>query len=381
MFSENLVAALSPSIRGLLRPSRISAAQVIPENVFLFDDAHAPAAAPRSIECDPVDTCNHQCPWCFTRPYRGNELADCQPIADTLRAFSESGGISVHFSGGGEPLLWKPIRQPQNALGGKTILEFASELGLYSGLITNGLLLDQLPPLERVPLLAFVRVSLDSIDSVGHAQRHACSEQEFPKIIDALRNLVIDRQRKLTPGIGVSVIVDPSRSQFIALREFQALADLASNIGLDFVQIKHVHSSDEAGAEAHMRRIADIVAGCDWGDCEPWVHRYEAAKPAQLCRVTRLIEAVGAPMRKYPCCHLFGRVAWERTNDLSDRATRGCTSQVCRYRSINDVLDEAQDADSLAVARERLHANLASFGFHPFRLFPSAPRLFGDGLA
>jgi len=242
-----------------LRLSRLSAAQLIPENVFLYPDCLAPTSPLRAVEIDPFEACNHRCAWCFTEPFRHSASARDEDLAGYLRRFVEQGGVAVHYSGGGEPLLHKAFSRNSDAYDGRTLLEYTCALGLTAGLITNGVLLNELPSLSRLPTLALVRVSLDAADADCHQSRHGCGRSDFARICDALQAILKCRGRNIAPAIGASFIVDPQRRQFVERQELMAMRDVAVGLGLDFVQIKHVHVADADVADEQMGEVAAMV--------------------------------------------------------------------------------------------------------------------------
>jgi PqqA peptide cyclase len=92
------------------------------------------APRPLSLLCELTYRCNLQCPYCYNplelRDYR-DELSTDQ-WTRTLQQAAALGIVQTHFSGG-EPTLRRDL---------PALIEAASELGLYSNLITQGTFLD-----------------------------------------------------------------------------------------------------------------------------------------------------------------------------------------------------------------------------------------------
>jgi PqqA peptide cyclase len=92
------------------------------------------ATRPLSLLCELTYRCNLQCPYCYNplelRDYR-DELSTEQ-WTRTLQQAAALGVVQTHFSGG-EPTLRRDL---------PALIEAASELGLYSNLITQGTFLD-----------------------------------------------------------------------------------------------------------------------------------------------------------------------------------------------------------------------------------------------
>jgi PqqA peptide cyclase len=146
------------------------------------------APRPLSLLCELTYRCNLQCPYCYNplelREYR-DELSTEQ-WSRTLQQAAALGIVQTHFSGG-EPTLRRDL---------PALIEAASELGLYSNLITQGTFLDD-ALLDRLLAsgLDHVQISIQApetelADSIAGAVVHA-------KKIDALLR-VRDREVALT---------------------------------------------------------------------------------------------------------------------------------------------------------------------------------------
>ncbi|NQT93485.1 MAG: radical SAM protein [Lentisphaerae bacterium] len=361
----------------------VTKAQLIPENILLHG-LQSPREYPACIEIDPVDGCNHSCRWCFTRPYREGRVLPTADLKRLVDRFAECGGQVVHFSGGGEPLLHPMLWEATGCLGSRSLLEYLSERGIWTGLITNGALLDRLPPLASLPYLAFVRVSLDATCPKDHAVRHGCSSSDFGRIIDGIRALVDARGSHCVPAIGVSCIVDPTTDQFASLAELAKLRDAVAPIGIDFVQLKHIHTEDGHSADQLMQWVGDSAESIDWEGVEVWAHRYEQPTAVGPCHLQSHIGAIDASRRLFPCCHLFGREGHGRDLQAGRRTEplAGCPAPVCRYSSVNKVVTASvEDAQGTVLDHHLsvLRQNLDQYGFHPYRLFGAAPTLVKNG--
>jgi PqqA peptide cyclase len=146
------------------------------------------APRPLSLLCELTYRCNLQCPYCYNplelREYR-DELSTEQ-WSRTLQQAAALGIVQTHFSGG-EPTLRRDL---------PALIEAASELGLYSNLITQGTFLDD-ALLDRLLAsgLDHVQISIQApetelADSIAGAVVHA-------KKIDALLR-VRDREVALS---------------------------------------------------------------------------------------------------------------------------------------------------------------------------------------
>ena len=111
---------------------------------------------PVSVLCELTHRCPLQCPYCSNPVQlerRSQELSTEQWI-DLLRQAREIGILQVHFSGG-EPAARKDLEQ---------LVEAAEGMGLYSNLITSGVLLDD-QRIARLAALGLKHVQISIQDS------------------------------------------------------------------------------------------------------------------------------------------------------------------------------------------------------------------------
>ncbi|MFZ2193800.1 MAG: radical SAM protein [Candidatus Moraniibacteriota bacterium] len=119
--------------------------------------------------------CNYACQGCFRYPERRNGLSNLLRISDyihLLREFKKSGGLAIEISGEGEPL------HPQNQFRTLSIIRYASKLGLWTTLITNGSLLTQKILKELRDLQVALIVSLHSLEKQSY-EKDSCRRDSF----------------------------------------------------------------------------------------------------------------------------------------------------------------------------------------------------------
>lgn len=367
---------------GTLGPAtaRVSARQIIPENFLLHGDVSSSGI--RFLEVLPQDICSHRCSWCFTTSSRTSQHLDAYQAFVRLTAFARSGGKSVLFSGGGEPLLCRYLVEPYGIFGHETIIQWLDKLGLVSAVITNGVNLSRFIEHNRLAVtkMAFIRISLDAYDSKLYAQRHQTSEREFERVLKGIRRLVDLRGVGYQPAIGISFVVSRHSGIEPTERDVNGVARLSRSLAVDFVQFKHAHIAGKRAADKTMQHLYALCEETYWGRTEYWVHRYRAPRPRSLCVVPTVAQVLGAGNTRYPCCHRQDApLPGQGTGPGFEEAEiADCSSNICRYRSLNDTLLEARSGTSQTLkAFDRLKRSLMLHGFHPYRLFPSAPDLVG----
>jgi len=355
--------------------SKVSAAQLIPENLLLYDITKSTYIL--QVEVDPIDYCNHKCKWCFTANFRHNKQLSLIDLKKYLSHFYKSGGKSVVFSGGGEPLLYKYIYTKNNVFDNSSICRYLINHNIYIGIITNGLFLSQLFKSDfNITDLSFIRVSLDATDSQDHVLLHNARYCDFDNIITNINTLIYYRGKNFTPAIGVSFVVDSDSGINCYKKQIANICKLARNLNIDFVQFKHVHTNDYGTAVENMKTVHSFCQEMNWGSVEFWIQSYEAANISKHCLITQYIQSVGNDSRKFPCCHLFGR------SELLDQSVflpvgqiiMNCKNKVCRYKEVNEILSD----DFLSKIKNYhliLNESLNNYGFHPYRYCPTAPNI------
>lgn len=183
---------------------------ILGENVF-----------PESVEIDPANSCNHDCPFCIYsslhKQGRREQLSK-EVLFKLVSALFDLGCKSILFIGGGEPLTNKHTVE---------VMEFAASKSISVGLVTNGSLISE-KNLERIANSAtYVRISLDAATSETYELMH--KSKDFDKIANNIRMLA--NEKKCT--VGVSYFVNEYNYLEIPLASEFAFASNA-----DYIQFK-----------------------------------------------------------------------------------------------------------------------------------------------
>ena len=377
------LAELQHDIGNLCFESRqISERQIIPENILLpgclLEGQHGPAF----VEILPIDICNHACDWCFTAASRSVRFIQPNQLRARLEHFISVGGKSVLFSGGGEPLLYKPLIRSNSEFDGKTVIEWLSDRNIIIGLITNGVYLDRFIEAHSGYLsktMAFIRISLDACTAADYSLCHQANQNDFGLAIDSIKAAVSCRDKlNNTPAIGVSFVVDGNSGLNAQPEAIDAIQKLATDLEVDYVQLKHAHTNNEHAADALMLKISKWIATVFPQRPEFWIHRYQSSRASQKCYLPLTSQVLRADGARSPCCHLQGISVPEQESayGFSPFMVHNCTSNACRFVSMNRLLDKMFKYPTDYInALYRLKHSLMQDGFHPYRLFPSAPDL------
>lgn len=359
--------------------SKVSAHQIIPENLLLRDCLAPNQTSIQFVEILPTDVCNHRCSWCFTATSRTTFSLSTELAFNRLTDFMANGGQSVLFSGGGEPLLWRPLVEPDNIFENRTVINWLSSAGVTSSLITNGVYLQKFVEnnLQSLPSMGFIRISLDACDAQTYMVRHGTKKRDFDRTLCAIKNLVALRGGAPTPAIGLSFVVDELSGLNTGEGDMQNISALVKQLGVDFVQFKHLNTSHQSTADAEMFRLKDDSSTYDWGAAELWIHRYKSPRPRSTCAIPMISQVLGARGCHHACCHTQ-HVALHPGSAMGFPGTliQDCDSPACRHVNLNDLVLNLQNSKhEMLLALSRLKSSLLAHGFHPYRFFPSAPEL------
>jgi GTP 3',8-cyclase len=204
-------------MRYLFEPMR-----VLEQKDFIEQYVRGENPFPKSIEIDPTNFCNHDCPFCIyssLHKEHARERLKNDKLFRLIQECKELGVESILFIGGGEPLAHN-----------KTVdaIKYGNELGMSIGLVTNGSLIstDDVEVLQQNA--TYVRVSLDGGSAESHKVMH--QSNDFDKIIENLSRIA-KKPRKST--VGVSYFVN-----HINVHETLKAVKLVKSTGADYIQIK-----------------------------------------------------------------------------------------------------------------------------------------------
>jgi MoaA/NifB/PqqE/SkfB family radical SAM enzyme len=207
--------------------------------------------APVHIRIKPINRCNHNCWYCAYRVSNlklGEDIdyKDDIPEAKMFEIVDDviaMGVKAVSFSGGGEPLLYKPLPE---------VVRRLAAGGVRVATLTNGSNLKGNVADAFAEHGTWVRVSTDAWDDHSFAESRGIREGEFSRL---LHNLSEFSGRSSKCVLGVSFIVNETNCNHL----YDACV-LFKNAGVNHVKFSGVVISN-FGAEnnAYHARIRDIV--------------------------------------------------------------------------------------------------------------------------
>lgn len=282
--------------------------------------------APVYVEVSPSGGCNHRCCFCAFdyRRYRPRFI-DGVVLERALRAMGRRGVKSVLFAGEGEPLLHGRIGE---------LARCARDAGIDPAVSTNGVLLDETMARKLIPVLSWIRVSVDAGNAATYSRIHGCPPEDFAAVFANLRRAVAIRKET-----GASCVIG---AQFLVMKEnigeARRCAELVRGSGADYLVFKpytrHPRSINRIGIGISVKETAALeraLRGVERGNFRTVVRRNAfrnsgEGKAYSRCCAARFWAYIDSTGAIYPCSELLGRRQFSYGNlhrDTFDRIFSG----------------------------------------------------------
>jgi cyclic pyranopterin phosphate synthase len=161
---------------------------------------------PIQVELNPTNNCNMACKWCLTEYAHKKEDIDIGVLKKFLKEFAELGGRSIDWTGGGEPSIYPHIGEA---------IEYASEVGLKQGMMTNGLFNSSLVDI-LVENMTWVRFSLDSTDNDSYCEMKGVGHGAMKRVLENMRSMCeFDKRPRVVANVNLSMWNYPHLEQTV----------------------------------------------------------------------------------------------------------------------------------------------------------------------
>ncbi|NQS90686.1 radical SAM protein [Patescibacteria group bacterium] len=150
---------------------------------------------PINFEIDVTNHCNHKCIFCNVMVFRReeNKSLDKELVKRLLRDLKELGTLSINWTGGGEPLVYKHFEE---------VVKYSTSLGFKNGLMFNGSLMHKYPEDFFIDNFKWIRVSVAGFDAETYKIFHG--KDDFELVINNIKKLnkrIKERKSLLSVGI------------------------------------------------------------------------------------------------------------------------------------------------------------------------------------
>ncbi len=226
------------------------------ENLRKFLNGFPYDAIPITMEIDPALDCNYSCPHCTysqwkysTKMLKGKRIMKKTDMELILSRVANAGVKGLIFTGGGEPFM-----NPYTPFG----IKLAGELGIQTGIFTNGSLLtneiiDQI--LSSQP--EFMRISVNAVTPAVYKRFHGIKDDHFVQIVWENVEKIANRINKEKTNFGLGIVVNNINCQDIVPVIIRSLEIIANGGRIDYIAIRPV--VNYWGQKQIAREIASIV--------------------------------------------------------------------------------------------------------------------------
>lgn len=260
---------------------------------------------PLQVRIKPTNACNHDCWYCAYKASNlqlGKDMIEKDYIPkdkmfEIIDDLDAMGVKSITFSGGGEPLTYRYIRETLQKIS-QTKIKFAS---LTNGSKING---------EIAEIFAkfgtWIRVSIDGWDDESYAKYRGVKVGEFSKIIKNMQNFAKIGGKCL---LGVSIIIDKDNA-----KEIENMVKLFCDIGVQSIKLSPCITHNEAHLtnkyhsqffEYTKNKCKDIAQKYSNSSCQIFdsyhLQLETFNKSYDWCPYLQICPVIGADLNIYAC--------------------------------------------------------------------------------
>jgi len=260
---------------------------------------------PVHLQICPTNTCNLSCSFCSCSKREKGQKLEIQELLKAIGVFSELGAKAVTITGGGEPCCYSDLPE---------LLKGLSDLGIESGMVSNGILLETIK--YHLPLLTWCRVS-------------ASDDRDISQLLVILKNII--PSVKIDWAISYVLTSEFKISKLIQIIEFANLYNLTHvRLVSDLLNLDNLENMESIKNQLKARGVDDSLV--------LYQDRSKYTKGDKECRISLLKPVLAPDGWVYPCCGV--QYALPKSEGVFPEQMRMCRiEEIARYFSQQNVFD------------------------------------------
>jgi cyclic pyranopterin phosphate synthase len=262
-----------------------------PDRIIDFLTENDPC--PVTAEIHLTNKCNNNCYYCGAT--RGNNIEmDAEKIRKSLLFLWSIGTEAVVFTGGGEPTVNKLLPESISAAG---------EIGLDTGLITNGCILNYRHFIDN---LTWIRISIDAGDKETYKKIRGVDM--FNKVVENIYKIA-EVKKKTT--LGLQIVANEYNQ-----KDLEKHVETLLKLPVDYVSIRPIESIE--GMEVYKNKTSLIMQLKEIQNQHKNViisNKFFIDKnDFKACHAAELILTIDPVGDVYICCHHVGNAKYKIGN-------------------------------------------------------------------
>jgi len=250
---------------------------------------------PITLELHLTNKCNNACYYCCMWNVKNAQEMNTGEVRKAVDFIGNSGAKGVIFSGGGEPTMHKEF---DNAV------FWLEQKGLDIGVITNGVNWNEERIKTVLPMIKWVRISLDAVDDEQY--KLIRGTHQFEQVVANIKKMLELKNLYPETTIGVQIVVN--KHNYMSVRDFCFFCNQEFPT-LDYIQVRPLEiKQDEVPYSAEELETLKDIKDCakipkvqlsDKWDLITGAREFGFTK----CHCCEMIGTIDAYGDYYLCCH------------------------------------------------------------------------------